>query len=76
VLDGEDAAGARKSYRVDATGSTGSVRLADVTTDAQGRQCKEIEEVYTPAAGVAGGEPISESYTMCQRSDGTWANVS
>jgi len=50
------------------TSNSGSLQLLGTTTDAQGRECRQINEQYH-----AGGNTVPETYTMCRTGpNGSW----
>lgn len=71
VLGSNETVGYVSKYQVAETGSTGSVQLLDISTDASGRQCKQVREVYDTATNA----PVSEEYKMCKQRDGKWVNA-
>jgi hypothetical protein len=70
VLETNQPVGYTSRYQVAETGSSGSVQLLDITTDASGRQCKQLRETYDTAADAA----VSEDYKMCKQGD-QWVNA-
>ncbi len=53
------------------TSNSGSLQLLGTTTDAQGRECRQIQEEY-----VQGTNRVPESYTMCRGANGQWQTQS
>ncbi len=57
----------RASWQNPETSNSGTLQLLGTTTDAQGRECRQISEQY-----VAGGTTVPETYTMCRGANGQW----
>lgn len=63
----------RSTWSNSVTANGGSLQLLGTTTDAQGRECRQIQEEYTNRSA---GTTTPETYTMCKNPDGNWVTQS